>query len=110
VARVRQRMAQMQAAGAVLVKLRDMECRGSAHLIRVLVTKDDEFVKGLDTRQLVVWNGPDVVEEFSLSLVEGDDPCYEISYQGSSPTREVKVQAYAPEGVGEDSGVEMEIE
>jgi hypothetical protein len=110
VARVRQRMAQMQAAGAVLVKLRDMECRGSAHVIRVLVTKDDQFVKGLDTRQLVVWNGPDVVEEFTSSLLEGDDPCYEIAYQSSSPARELKVQAYAPEGVGEDSGVEMEIE
>ncbi len=111
VARVRQRMVQMQAAGAVLVKLRDMECRGSAHVIRVLVTKDDQFVKGLDTRQLVVWNGPDVVEEFSWSLVEGDDPCYEISYQAPpTDTREVKVQAYAPEGVGEDSGIETEIE
>jgi hypothetical protein len=110
VARVRQRMAQMQAAGAVLVKLRDMECRGSAHVIRVLVIKDDQFVKGLDTRQLVVWNGPDVVEEFTSSLLEGDDPCYEIAYQISSPARELKVQAYAPEGVGEDSGTETEIE
>jgi hypothetical protein len=110
-ARVRQRMVQLRTSDTLLVKLHDMECRGSAHEIRVRVTKEDQFVKGLDMRQILVWNGADIVEEFSVSYLDDETPQYEITYQAPpSPTRQVKVQVYAEAGVGEDSGTETEIE
>jgi hypothetical protein len=108
VARIRQRMIQLRAAGAVLVQLRDVECRGASHLLRFVVTKAEQFVGNLDARHLIVWSGPDVVEELSCSLHQGALPYYEIVYQGPpSPTHLVKLQVYAPVGVGEDTGFEM---
>jgi HEAT repeats len=110
-ARVRQHVAQMQAVGAVVVKLRDLECRANSHTVRVSVTQNDQFVKALDARQFVLWNGPDIVEEFSISMYEGTAPYYEITFQNPpSPMHQVNVQVYAAEGVGEDSGIETEIE
>jgi hypothetical protein len=107
IARTRQRMMQLEAVGALSVQLRDAECRASLHRISVLVTKDEQTVTDLDARQFVVWNGPDVVEEFSASLRSGAAPYYEIAYEGApSPTSHVKVQVCASSGVGEDSGPE----
>jgi hypothetical protein len=107
-ARVRQRMTQLRAAGALTVQLRDVECRANVHRIRFLVTKDAQLVTGLDARQFVVWNGPDLVEEFSASLHKGTVSYYQIAYEGlPSPTNLVKVQVYAASGVGEDTGFEM---
>jgi hypothetical protein len=107
-ARVRQRMIQLRAAGAVQVQLRDVECRGKAHLVRLMVTQGEQFVKELDTRQFVVWNGPDIAEELSCSLHAGAARYYEIAFQGPpSFTHLVKVQVYAQVGVGEDTGFEM---
>ena len=91
------KMIQLRAAGAVQVQLRDVESRSGAHRIRFAVTRDGQFLKGLDARQLVIWSGPDLVEELSCSLNEGSVPFYEIAYQGPpSPTHLVKVQVYAP--------------
>jgi hypothetical protein len=110
-ARVRQRVTQLRTSDALLVKLLDVECRGSAHVIRVQITKEDQFVKGLDTRQILVWNGTDLVEEFSFSFLDSETPHYEIAYQAPlSVTRVVKVEVYAEAGVGEDSGTETEME
>lgn len=107
-ARVRQKMTQLRAAGALSVQLRDVECRGDAHRVRLAVTKQEQMVTDLDARQFVVWNGPDLVEEFSCALRKGAAPYYEISYAGPpSPTHLVKVQVYAAVGVGEDTGFEM---
>ncbi len=105
-ARVRRRMTRLSAAGAMLVRLREVECHGSDHRIRFVVTREQQLVKGLDARQFVVWNGPDLVEKFSLSFCEGADPYYEISYQSfhqGSPSsmHSVKVQVYAAQGAGE---------
>ena len=110
-ARVRQRVTQLRTSDALLVKLLDVECRGSAHVIRVQITKEDQFVKGLDTRQILVWNGTDLVEEFSFSFLDSETPHYEIAYQAPlSVTRVVKVEVYAEAGVGEDSGTETKME
>jgi hypothetical protein len=107
VARIRQKMSRLRAAGILRVQIRDCECRGEAHLVRFVATKDGQSVTGLDLRQFVVWNGPDPVEEFSALLQEGALPYYEITYQGPpSPTNLVKVQVYAEAGVGEDTGFE----
>jgi hypothetical protein len=106
-ARVRQRMTQLRAAGTLNVQLRDAECRANTHRIRFVVTTEGQPVTGLDARQFVVWNGPDLVEEFSASLRTGAAPYYEIAYEGPpSPTHPVKVQVYAASGVGEDAGPE----
>lgn len=111
IARVRQQMTAMRAAGALHVQLKDAECRGKSHLIRFVVTKDDKPVDGLDLRQFVVWNGPELVEEFSSKPPEGSVNHYEVSYQGPpSPTHLVKVQVYAGVGVGEDTGFEMALD
>ncbi len=108
VARVRQQMTTMRAAGALRVQMRDAECRGKAHLIRFMVTKDEKSVDGLDLRQFIPRNGPDLVEEFSSTAPEGNVTYYEIAFQGSpSPTLLVKVQVYSAVGVGEDTGFEM---
>lgn len=107
-ARVRQRMTQLRAAGTIIVQLRDVECRANVHRIRFLVTKDAQLETGLDARQIVVWNGPDLVEEFSASLQKGAVSYYQIAYEGPpSPTHLVKVQVYAASGGGEDTGFEM---
>jgi HEAT repeat protein len=107
IARIRQRMTQLGAAGALSVQLRDVECRAGIHRVSVVVTKDEQLVPDLDTRQFVVWNGPDLVEEFSASLRAGADPYYEIAFEGApSPTNLVKVQVSAQSGVGEDTGPE----
>jgi hypothetical protein len=104
-ARIRQRMTQLEAAGALRVQLRGVECRAGVHRVSVLVTKDEQMVTDLDARQFVVWSGPDLVEEFSASLQEGAAPYYEIAYEGvPSPTNLVKVQVCASLGVGEDTG------
>jgi hypothetical protein len=106
--RIRQKMSQLRATGALRVQIRDCECRGGVHLVRFLVTQEAQFVSGLDLRQFVPWSGPDVVEEFTSSLSEGALPYYEIVYEGPpSPTHLVKVQVYAGLGVGEDTGFEM---
>jgi predicted metal-dependent enzyme (double-stranded beta helix superfamily) len=111
VSRVRQQMTVMRAAGALRVQFQDAECRRHAHLIRFLLTKDDQPVNGLDLRQFVVWNGPDLVEGFSVKPPAGTVRHYEIAYQGPpSPTQLVKVQAYAAVGVGEDTGLEKEFD
>lgn len=108
VARVRQNMTRLRAAGQLRVQLREVECRAWEHRIRFRVTREEEFLKGLDVRNFVVWSGPDLVEEFSVLLQTGPLPLYEITYEGPpSPTHLVKVQVYALEGVGEDSGFEM---
>jgi len=108
-AQLRQRTTELRDGGVLRVQFREIECRGSAHTIRVHIgvhlNQEDQFVKGLDARQFVIWNGPDVVEEFSLSLSDGAAPYYEITYQNPpSPTHLVKVQVYAAVGVGEESG------
>lgn len=108
VARVRQQMTTMRAAGALRVQMGDAECRGKSHLIHFAVTKDEKPVDGLDLRQFVVWNGPDLVEECFSTPPEGAVNPYEVSYQGPpSPTHLVKVQVYSAVGVGEDTGFEM---
>jgi len=108
VAKVRRKMTELRAAGQLRVQLRDVECRSEKHRVRLLVTRDEVLLKGLDVRRFIVWSGPDVVEEISVSLQSGAVPFYEITYEGPpSPTNLVKVQVYAPEGVGEDTGFEM---
>jgi hypothetical protein len=111
IARIRQREVQLRAVGTVLVQLRDVECRNGNHRIRLLVTSEGQPVKGLDARQFVIWSSSDVIENFSSSLHEGADPYYEIIHSGPpSPTSLVKVQVYAPAGVGEATGFEMAFE
>jgi hypothetical protein len=110
-ARVRQKMTQLRAEGALHVQIQDCECRAIDHLVRFNVSKDEQPVKGLDMRQFVVWNGPDLVEEFVSSQHEGTSPNYEITFQGvASPAHLVKVQVYAATGVGEDTGFETAVE
>lgn len=107
-ARVRQKMTQMRAAGALHIQIQGCERRLDMHLVRFKVTKDGSPVSALDSRRLVVWNGPDVVEEFFSTLHPGASPYYEVTFQGPpSPTHLVKVQVYAEAGVGEDTGFEM---
>ncbi len=107
-ARVRKKMTQMRAAGNLRVQIQNCECRSVDHSVRFTVTKDDQFARGLDLRQFVVWNGPDLVEEFFSSPQDGASSCYEVTYQAPpSPTHLVKVQVYAASGVGEDTGFEM---
>jgi hypothetical protein len=107
-ARVRQKMIQMRAGGALHVQIQDCECRGEAHLVRFIVTKDNHKVGLLDLRGFVVWNGPELVEEFVSSAHEGASPYYEVAYQAPpSSTHLVKVQVYTSLGVGEDTGFEM---
>jgi hypothetical protein len=103
-ARVRQKMSQMQAAGELQVQIQDCECRGKDYVVRFRVSKEGQPVNDLDSRRFVVWNGPDVVEEFVFSLDEGVSPYYEIEYEGA-PAHPVKVQVYAATGVGEGTGV-----
>jgi hypothetical protein len=108
-ARVRQRVMQLRGAGAVLVQLRALECRGAAHTIRLAVNREDQPLNSLDTRHFVVWSGAALVEEFSSSLAKGAAPCYAIAYQAPpAPANRVRVEVYAAEGVGEDSGTETE--
>jgi hypothetical protein len=105
---VRQRMSELRAAGALRVQIRDCECRGTAHRVRFTVTREERVVNGLDLRHFVAWNGPEVVEEFLSSEHDRPSPYYEIDYHGPpSTTYLVKVQVYAPSGVGEDTGFEM---
>ena len=105
--RIRQRMSQLRAVGDLRVQIQDCECRAEDHVVRFTVTKGECHVDGLDQRQFVVWNGPDLVEEFSFSLPEGKPTFYEIAYEGPpSDTHLVKVQVYADAGVGEESGFE----
>jgi hypothetical protein len=93
-------MTQLRAAGALIVQLRDVEWRANVHRIRFLVTKDAQLVTGLDERQIAVWNGPDLVEEFSASLHKGAVSYYQIAYEGPpSPTHLVKVQVYGASGL-----------
>lgn len=107
-AMIRQRMSQLRAAGVLRVQIRDCECRGETHMVRFTATKDGKLVSALDLRRFVIWNGPDLVEEFFSSLHEGALPYYEASFQGPpSSTSLVKVQVYTPSGVGEDTGFEM---
>jgi hypothetical protein len=107
IARIRQRLTQMEAVGTLSVQLRDAECRAAVHRVSVLVTKDEQMVTDLDARQFVVWNGPDLVEEFSASFRAGPAPYYEIAYESApSPANIVKVQVCASSGVGEDTGPE----
>jgi hypothetical protein len=105
--RVRQKMKEMQAAGTLRVRILACECRGDDHLTRFTVALGEQFAGGLDLRQIVVWNGLDVVEEFSCCLRMEELPYYEVSYQGPSATGEIKVQVYAAMGVGEDTGVSV---
>jgi hypothetical protein len=71
----------------------------------------EQFVKDLDARLIVVWNGPGIAEELSCSLHAGATPYYEITFPGPpSSTHLVKMQVYAPVGVGEDTGFEMAFE
>jgi hypothetical protein len=108
VARIRQRMTRLRAAGAVQVQLRDVECRGDVHKVGLAVLQDGKFVEHLDTRQFVVWSGSEPVEELSTSIQMGAAPHYQLAYRGPpSPTSLVKVQVYAEAGVGEDTGFEM---
>jgi hypothetical protein len=108
ISRIRRKMTQMRATGELRVQIRDCECRGVAHLIRFTVNKDAHMVKALDLRRFVVWNGPELVEEFFSSLQEEAPAYYDIEYQAPpSPTNLVKVQVYAESGVGEDTGFEM---
>ena len=111
-AKIRQKMIQLRANGSLRLQLRDIECRSEKHRLRFRVTKTEEImVKGLDMRQFVVWSGPDIAEEVSATLHEGAISYYEITYDGPpSPTNLVKVQVYAEEGVGEDTGFEMAFE
>jgi hypothetical protein len=107
IARIRRRTTELRAAGALPLQLREVVCRGSAHTVQFTVTKDGQFVKGLDSRQFVAWSGPDLVEEFSSSFQEGPAPYYEIAFdRPPSPTHLVKVQIYSAAGVGEDTGFE----
>lgn len=107
IARIRKYLTKLEAAGSMIVQLRDVECRAGVHRVTVLVTKEEQVVTGLDARQFVVWNGPDLVEEFSAVFHAGEAPHYEIAYEAEpSPTNLVKVQVYAPTGVGEDTGPE----
>jgi len=106
-ARVGQKMSQVRAAGALHVHITDCECRGEAHVIRFTVTKEGQFVDGLDLRRFIAWNGSEVVEEFTASLHEGASQYYEIEYQAPpSPTNLVKVEVYTASGAGEDNGLE----
>jgi hypothetical protein len=105
-ARIRQKMTQLRAAGGLHVQIQDCEYRAESHRVRFEVTQEARFVSDLDLRQFVAWNGPDVVEEFVVSL-SGESPCYEITFQGpQSPACEVRVQVFATLGVGEDTGVQ----
>jgi hypothetical protein len=104
--RVRQKISQMRAAGALRVQIRECEYRAWSHLVRFTVTGETRFINDLSLRQFVAWNGPEVVEEFVLSL-DGEPACYEITFNGPpSPTSLVKVEVYAELGVGEDTGPE----
>jgi HEAT repeat protein len=110
VARVREKMSRQSAAGALQVQIRDCERRGKAHLARFAVTKEERWVSGLDLRQFVVWNGEDLVEEFSCLAHEEEEPFYEIAYQGTFPVmNQVKVQVYAEVGVGEADRLELAV-
>jgi hypothetical protein len=107
-ARVRQKMVLMQAVGALQVQIQSCECRGHALRTRFSVSRQEESVKGLDARQIVVWNGPDVVEEFFLTSHQEAPPYYEIECLGPPlPANRVKVQVYAESGVAE--GEEFEV-
>jgi len=76
------------------------------HRLRLLVTKDAHLVTGLDARQFVVWNGPDLGVEFSSSLRTGAVCYYEIAFEGKpSPTHLVKVQVDAASRCGPGHGV-----
>jgi HEAT repeat protein len=110
-ARVRQKMTQMRAAGDLRVQIQDCECRGEAHLVRFTVTIEGQPVPGLDLRRFVAWNGPDLVEEFVSPLQDGAAEYYEIAFQGPpSSTHLVKVQVYSESGAGEDTGFETTFE
>jgi hypothetical protein len=103
---IRQKTIQMRAAGALTVQIQEYRRHDEVHTVRFTVGREDQSISGLDQRRFVVWNGTDLVEEFSWSLQEG--PCFEIEYQAPpSPTRQIKVEVYAASGVGEDTGVEM---
>jgi hypothetical protein len=109
-ARVRRKVTQMHAAGALDVKILDCELRGKDCLVRFRVTKEGQPVNDLDPRRFVVWNGPQVVEQFVSSIESGVSPYYEIEYEGApSSTHPMKVQVYAAAGVGEDTGSEMAV-
>jgi hypothetical protein len=111
IARIRRRMAQMRAAGSLRVQMRVAERRGSSHVARFLATKDENHSSGLDFRQIVVWNGPDLVEDFSCTEEPGGLPCYELAFQAPpSVTHLIKVQVYSPEGVGEDTCFEADFD
>jgi len=105
----------------------DPECRVFAHLdairqahpavavadqeqTRELRGAPFEFLQAIrvSDRHFVAWNGDNLVKEFSTSLHAERTPYYEIAYEGPpSLTHLVKVQVYAAEGVGEDTGFEM---
>ncbi len=108
IAHLRQRITAFRAAGTMRIQITDAHCRGGVHVIRAVVQKDDLPVTDLDARHFVIWSGPDMVEEFSLAVHEGTTPHYELEYKAApSSTQMVKVQIYADQGVGEESGFEM---
>jgi hypothetical protein len=105
-ASVRKKVSQLRAGGELKVQIDGAERFNENHKIRVGVTKEGQAVSGLDWRQFVVSNGPALVEEFSVSLLKGELPLYQISFQGPpSPNRRVKVEVFAPAGCGEDTSL-----
>lgn len=97
-ARVQQKVSQMQAAGTLEVTIQAYERHGESHLIRFTVAKEAQVLSGLDVRCFIAWNGADLVEEFVCSVAPLG--C-EIVYQAlPSGTGEIKVQAYSAVGVG----------
>ena len=110
-ARVQQKMKQMRAAGVLDVQITDCEYSEEVHVVRFTVNREGRFETGLDLRQFVVWNGQEVVEEFTAPLQEGASQHYEVEFQAPpSPAKLVKVQVYAASGVGEDNGPERTVE
>lgn len=105
--RIRQRVNQIRIAGTVRVQIREAKCLGESHTVHLAIVKEGRPMNDLDPRQLVVWNGLDLVEEFSFSRQDGTPPYYEIAFESPpSPTHLVKVQVYTAAGAGGDTGFE----
>ena len=101
---VRLKVRRLKSGQAFEVKIEQCEAKGADQNLQVAVSRGGEQVSGLTPREFVIFDGEELVKQFSVEAHEGG---YRISYPCSEAAlaspRSVRVQIFGESGAGEAS-------
>lgn len=97
-------------SGTIPVQIQTAKWNSEQHALHVLVGEGERQIRDLTAFQFVVWNGGQVIEEFTLAEVPQSQPPahYQLSWPGpEAGSRELTVEVYTEAGCGRDTGHEL---